>query len=32
MITGIDFSQEIFAINTLKALKFSLKHRRKHIL
>ena len=32
MITGIDLSQEIFAIDMLRALKSSLKHRRKHVL
>ena len=32
MITSIDVSQEIFAMDTLKALKSSLKHRRKHVL
>ena len=32
LITGIDFSQEIFAINMLRTLKSSLKHRRKHVL
>ena len=29
---NIDLSQEIFAIDTLRALKSSLKHRRKHVL
>ena len=32
MITGIDLSQEIFAINVLRTLISSLKHRRKHVL
>ena len=32
MITSIDVSQEIFAMDMLKALKSSLKHRRKHVL
>ena len=32
MITGIDLSQEIFAVNMLRTLKSSLKHRRKHVL
>ena len=32
MITGIDLSREIFAIKVLRTLKFSLKHRRKHVL
>ena len=32
MITGIDLSQEIFAIDLLRILKSSLKHRRKHVL
>ena len=32
MITGIDISQEIFAIGVLRTLKSSLKHRRKHVL
>ena len=32
MIVNIDFSQEIFAIDMLRALKSSLKHRRKHVL
>ena len=32
MITSIDLSQEMFAISMLTALKFSLKHRRKHVL
>ena len=32
MITGIDLSQEIFAISVLRTLKSSLKHRRKHVL
>ena len=32
MITSIDVSQEIFAIDILKALKSSLKHHRKHVL
>ena len=32
MITSIDPSQEILAIDVLKTLKSSLKHRRKHIL
>ena len=32
MITSIDVSQEIVAMNTLKALKSSLKHHRKHVL
>ena len=32
MITTIDLSQEILAIDVLTALKSSLKHRRKHIL
>ena len=32
MITNIDVSQEIFAMDMLKALKSSLKHRRKHVL
>ena len=29
---NIDLSQEIFAIDMLRALKSSLKHRRKHVL
>ena len=32
MIISIDVSQEIFAINVLRILKSSLKHRRKHVL
>ena len=32
MIAGIDLSQEIFAIDILRILKSSLKHRRKHVL
>ena len=32
MITGIDLSQEIFAVNMFRTLKSSLKHRRKHVL
>ena len=32
MIVSIDLSQEIFAINMLRSLKSSLKHRRKHVL
>ena len=32
MITSIDVSEEIFATDMLKALKSSLKHRRKHVL
>ena len=32
MIVNIDLSQEIFAIGMLRALKSSLKHRRKHVL
>ena len=32
MITGIDLSQEIVAMDILKALKSSLKHHRKHVL
>ena len=32
MITGIDLSQEIFAIDMLRILKSSLKHRPKHVL
>ena len=32
MIVNIDVSQEIFAIDMLRALKSSLKHRRKHVL
>ena len=32
MITSIDLSQEIFVIDILKALKSSLKYRRKHHL
>ena len=32
MITGIDLSQEIFAIDMLRILKSSLKYRRKHVL
>ena len=32
MIVNIDLSQEIFAIDMLRALKSSLKHRRKHVL
>ena len=32
MIVSIDLSQEIFAIDMLRALKSSLKHRRKHVL
>ena len=31
-IVNIDLSQEIFAIDMLRALKSSLKHRRKHVL
>ena len=32
MITSIDVSQEIFAMDILKALKSALKHHRKHVL
>ena len=32
MVTSFDISQEIFSIDMLTALKFSLKHRRKHVL
>ena len=32
MIVNIDLSQEIFAIDMLRALKSSLKHRRKPVL
>ena len=32
MVTVTDFSQEIFAIDILKDLKFSLKHHGKHVL
>ena len=32
MITSIDISQEIFAVDILKALKSYLKHHRKHAL
>ena len=32
MFTGLDLSQEIFAVNMLRTLKSSLKHRRKHVL
>ena len=32
MITSIDVSQEIFAMDMLKALKSFSKHRRKHVL
>ena len=32
MIAGIHLSQEIFAIDMLKALKPSLEHDRKHVL
>ena len=32
MITSFDISQEIFSIDIMTALKFSLKHRRKHVL
>ena len=32
MITGIDLSREIFAVNVLKILKSSLKYLRKHAL
>ena len=32
MIVNIYLSQEIFAIDMLRALKSSLKHRRKHVL
>ena len=32
MIVNIDLSQEIFAIDMLRALKSSLKHRLKHVL
>ena len=32
MIVNIDISQEIFGIDMLRALKFSSKHRRKHVL
>ena len=32
MITSIDVSQEIFAMDILKTLKSSLKHHRKHVL
>ena len=31
-IVNIDLSQEIFAIDMLRSLEFSLKHRRKHVL
>ena len=31
-ITNIDISQEIVAMDILKALKSSLKHHRKHVL
>ena len=32
MIAGIHISQELFAIDMLKALKSSLEHDRKHVL
>ena len=32
MVTSFDISQEIFSIDVLRALKSSLKHRRKHVL
>ena len=32
MIVSIDLSREIFTIDMLRALKSSLKHRRKHVL
>ena len=32
MIANIHLSQEIFAIDMVRALKFSLKHCRKHVL
>ena len=32
MITSIDVSQEIFAMDILKDLEFHLKHHRKHAL
>ena len=32
MIVNIDLSQEIFAVDMLRALKSSLKHRRIHVL
>ena len=32
MTTGIGLSQELFAVNMLRTLKSSLKHRRKHVL
>ena len=32
MIISIDVSRDIFAMDMLKALKSSLKHRRKHVL
>ena len=32
IITSINVSQEIFAMDILKALKSSLKHHRKHVL
>ena len=32
MIVNIDLSEEIFAIDLLRALKSSLKNRRKHVL
>ena len=32
MVTNFDISQEIFSIDVLRALKSSLKHRRKHVL
>ena len=31
MTTGIDLSEELFAVNMLRTLKSSLKHRRKHV-
>ena len=32
MIVNFDLSQEIFAVDMLRASKSSLKHRRKHVL
>ena len=32
MTTSFDISQELFSIDILTALKYSLKHRRKHVL
>ena len=32
MVTSFDISQEIFSIDVLRALKTSLKHRRKQVL